>query len=80
MGLAKPNRHGDRDRPPRAKGKGSGLNGTPTANGVLHFEFPSDFEIGCDVQQRILQEVERQGFNSNSLFATRLALEAGSGN
>ena len=86
MGLAKPNRQGDRDaRPARAKPKGGtgghagggngGVNGTAKANGTLHFEFPSDFDAGCEVQQRVLEEVERHGFNTNSLFATRLALE-----
>jgi serine/threonine-protein kinase RsbW len=90
MGLAKPNRPGDRDaRPTRTKAKGAdpasrggvgrGANGavtaTPGANGTLHFEFPSDFDTGCEVQQRILDEVARHGFNTNSIFATRLALE-----
>ena len=69
MGLAKPNRDGgDRGtrpaRGPKAK-----------VNGSLRFEFPSDFDIGTEVQARILEEVERHGFNPNSLFATRLALE-----
>jgi serine/threonine-protein kinase RsbW len=71
MGLAKPSRRGDRDDgPPRAKGAAAGK-----VNGTLHFEFPSNFDTGCDVQRQILREVERHGFNTNSLFATRLALE-----
>ena len=44
-------------------------------NGALRFEFPSNFDTGCEVQAQILKEVERHGFNPNSLFATRLALE-----
>ena len=44
-------------------------------NGTLRFEFPSNFDAGTDVQAQILAEVERHGFNPNSLFATRLALE-----
>ena len=90
MGLAKPNRGGDRDasRPARAAKPGKGGSSTGDGgrdatgainsskhNGTLHFEFQSDFDIGCEVQQKILDEVERHGFNTNSLFATRLALE-----
>ena len=81
MGLAKPNRPGDRDaRPTRTKAKGGAAGGgggsaNGAANGALHFEFPSDFDTGCQVQERILAEVARHGFNTNSLFATRLALE-----
>ena len=80
MGLAKPNREGGRDarggRAKSGKGGAGGLNGTGKANnGSLHFEFQSNFDTGCEVQQRILDEVERHGFNTNSLFATRLALE-----
>src|SRR5688500_19905596 len=84
MGLAKPNRPGGRAaRPTRtqatggaagaAGGGGGAANGGP--NGAFHFEFPSDFDAGCEVQERILAEVARHGFNTNSLFATRLALE-----
>lgn len=90
MGLAKPNRDGGGDaRAARARSKPPGagrlsgtglngagkLNGTAKHNGTLHFEFQSDFDTGCEVQQRILDEVARHGFNTNSLFATRLALE-----
>jgi len=78
MGLAKPNRPQGRDaRPARSKAKGGGsdLNGSAKVNGTLRFEFQSNFDTGCEVQERILREVERQGFNTNSLFATRLALE-----
>src|SRR5688500_3701485 len=83
MGLAKPNRDGGRhERPARAKGKGGGKAAARGAagtsakvNGSLRFEFPSNFDTGCDVQRQILAEVERHGFTANSLFATRLALE-----
>ena len=81
MGLAKPNRGGDRDakqsaRATKSKGGGAGgANGTGKHNGTLHFEFLSNFDTGCEVQQQILDEVERHVFNPNSLFATRLALE-----
>ena len=44
-------------------------------NGTLRFEFPSNFDTGMEVQASILAEVERHGFNPNSIFATRLALE-----
>ncbi len=78
MGLAKPNRPEGRDaRPARGKANGGGprVNGSAKGNGALRFEFQSNFDTGCEVQQRILDEVKRQGFNTNSLFATRLALE-----
>ena len=72
MGVAKPSRRGDRDdRAPRSKS----LKGGKAGNGSLHFEFASNFDTGCDVQKQILDEVKRHGFNTNSLFATRLALE-----
>ena len=83
MGLAKPNRHGDRDaRLPRSKKGGTGAgagggtgNGVTRVNGDLKFDFASNFDAGIEVQTEILKEVERHGFNPNSLFATRLALE-----
>jgi serine/threonine-protein kinase RsbW len=80
MGLAKPNRGAGRGNrssaaAPRGGGKPKGRAGSSRVNGTLRFEFPSDFDAGCDVQRQILKEVERRGFNSNSLFATRLALE-----
>lgn len=80
MGLAKPNRGGGRDakqtpRATKSKGGAGAPNGAAKHNGTLHFEFLSDFDTGCEVQQQILHEVERHGFNPNSLFATRLALE-----
>lgn len=82
MGLAKPNRRRDRDakqtpRPTKSKGGADAPNGAAKHNGTLHFEFHSDFDTGCQVQQQILEEVERHGFNTHSLFATRLALEEG---
>jgi len=85
MGLANANHDGGRDaRTTRAKSdkaggggvNGSGVrNGDGKTNGALRFEFQSDFDAGCAVQQRILDEAARHGFNANSLFATRLALE-----
>ena len=85
MGLAKRKRdgHGDDERAGRAtKGKSTGTAAAAASgavaskvNGSLRFEFLSNFDTGCDVQTQILKEVERHGFNPNSLFATRLALE-----
>jgi serine/threonine-protein kinase RsbW len=66
MGVAKRNRD-DRREPPRSRAN--------KVNGTMRFEFTSDFDTGCAVQAEILREVERHGFNNNSLFATRLALE-----
>jgi serine/threonine-protein kinase RsbW len=75
MGLARPNRDGARDDRAAAARAVKGKSRSSKSNGTLSFEFPSNFDTGCDVQKQILAEVERQGFNSNSLFATRLALE-----
>lgn len=78
MGLAKPNREGASDAGPacaKPKSGGSALNGAAKVNGILRFEFGSSFDAGCEVQQRIVDEVERHGFNANSVFAIRLALE-----
>jgi serine/threonine-protein kinase RsbW len=36
---------------------------------------PSDFSAGRDVQERILQDVQRCGFSNDSTFAIRIALE-----
>jgi serine/threonine-protein kinase RsbW len=36
---------------------------------------PSDFAASREVQKRILDEVERQGFDPHSAFAVKLALE-----
>src|SRR4051794_31597318 len=41
----------------------------------LKFTIPSDFAAGRDVQKRILDDVSRLGFNSQSQFAIKLALE-----
>src|SRR3954463_3041964 len=76
MGLAEPNRRrgGAQRATTSARAKGKGARAT-SSNGTLRFEFASDFDKGCAVQQRILEEVKRHGFNANSIFATRLALE-----
>jgi len=80
MGFAKRKRD-DEGRGPcagaaKTGGAGSAASTPKTkVNVTLRYEFPSDFDAGCAVQTEILQEVERHGFNHNSLFATRLALE-----
>jgi serine/threonine-protein kinase RsbW len=81
MGFAKRKRD-DEQRGPCAEsakaGGGGGGNASSAktkVNGTLRYEFASNFDTGCAVQAEILQEVERHGFNHNSLFATRLALE-----
>src|SRR3954451_9723891 len=71
MGLAKRNRDDRREPPPPQQQQQR----ASKVNGSMRFEFASDFDTGCAVQAEILREVERHGFNHNSLFATRLALE-----
>jgi serine/threonine-protein kinase RsbW len=53
-----------------AKRGGAGANHAP-----MTFTIRSDFSAGHDVQKRILDAVEKAGFNSQSTFAIKLALE-----
>lgn len=41
----------------------------------LRFTIPSDFAEGRTVQARIMDEVERNGFDEEAVFAIKLALE-----
>jgi serine/threonine-protein kinase RsbW len=41
----------------------------------LRFDIPSDFAHGRDVQQRIMDAVERHRFTENAAFAIKLALD-----
>lgn len=41
----------------------------------LRFDIPSDFVHGRDVQERIMQAVERHHFTENAAFAIKLALD-----
>jgi serine/threonine-protein kinase RsbW len=82
MGFAKRKRDDEQRGPCTGATKAGGAAGNAVSasvktkvNGTLRYEFPSNFDAGCAVQTEILQEVERHGFNHNSLFATRLALE-----
>ena len=60
MGVAGSNRRG---------GAGS------SAADSFRVTIPSDFNSGRDVQERILADVQRQGFGSDHAFAIRIALE-----
>ncbi len=51
----------------------NGPNGT--ADKGLHFTIPSDFLAGRGVQEQILEAALNNGFNEESVFAIRLALE-----
>jgi serine/threonine-protein kinase RsbW len=81
MGFAKRKRDDAQRGPCAESAKAGGARNSASSpvktkvNGTLRYEFPSNFDTGCAVQAEILQEVERHGFNHNSLFATRLALE-----
>ena len=66
----------------RAAGAGrSGADGSRNGAAARHnhapmtFTIRSDFSAGHDVQKRILDAVEKAGFNSQSTFAIKLALE-----
>ena len=41
----------------------------------MRFSIPSDFAAGREVQKKILDKVARSGFNDQSAFAIKLALE-----
>ena len=41
----------------------------------MRFTIPSDFSAARDVQKRILRSLATRGFNSQSTFAVKLALE-----
>jgi len=56
--------------PPKRSGGIVGRNHAP-----MTFTIRSDFAAGHDVQKRILDAVEAAGFNSQSTFAIKLALE-----
>jgi serine/threonine-protein kinase RsbW len=56
--------------PPKRAGGIVGRNHAP-----MTFTIRSDFAAGHDVQKRILDAVEAAGFNSQSTFAIKLALE-----
>ena len=56
--------------PPKRTGGIVGRNHAP-----MTFTIRSDFAAGHDVQKRILDAVEAAGFNSQSTFAIKLALE-----
>ena len=41
----------------------------------MKFQIPSDFASSRDVQEKILHEVEKRGFDGHGVFAIKLALE-----
>ena len=47
------------------------------ANHSLGFTIPSDFLAARDVQRQVMAAVARNGFNDDSTFAVRIALEEG---
>jgi|SRR5450432_2836702 serine/threonine-protein kinase RsbW len=57
---------------------GRGRSGSPLKGPVRShyvFNIPSDFAASRDVQIKILDDVERRGFNEQTRFAIKLALE-----
>lgn len=66
MGVAGSNRRGG--------GAGSSGAGSPGA-GSFRVTIPSEFAAGRDVQERILGDVQRHGFSTDTTFAIRIALE-----
>jgi serine/threonine-protein kinase RsbW len=56
-----------------AKPASPGSNGA--SGGVVKATIPSDYNAGRDVQERILEDVQRHGFSTDDTFAIRIALE-----
>jgi serine/threonine-protein kinase RsbW len=61
--------HADPPDPSDARGK--------NAHHSLDFTIPSDFIAARDVQRQVMAAVARSGFNDDSTFAVRIALEEG---
>ena len=84
MGMAAPNGRGRNGSSPCA-GESAGPNGRVNGQSAgrvngrakmkLSFTIPSDFEASRGVQQRIMQDVESNGFDPESSFAIRIAME-----
>ena len=74
-------RNGATSHGKRAAGSRNGATGSRNGAAARHnhapmtFTIRSDFSAGHDVQKRILDAVEKAGFNSQSTFAIKLALE-----
>jgi serine/threonine-protein kinase RsbW len=73
MGIAGSNPRKDRRSTSRAKSVKPGRSSRTGKS--LEFSIPSDFASGRDAQKKILDEVADRGFNSQSAFAIKLALE-----
>ncbi|MDQ3439680.1 MAG: ATP-binding protein, partial [Planctomycetota bacterium] len=58
-----------------AAGTRGSRNGAGHNHAPMTFTIRSDFSAGHDVQKRILDAVQKAGFNSQSTFAIKLALE-----
>jgi serine/threonine-protein kinase RsbW len=72
---AKRTPHSNGARAKTAIKAGGNHRGRAAAALPLRFTIRSDFHEGHEVQKRILDDVERAGFNSTSTFAIKLALE-----
>ena len=71
MGVAGSNRRGG-----GAGSSGAGSSGADASTpGSFRVTIPSEFAAGRDVQERILADVQRHGFSTDSTFAIRIALE-----
>jgi len=83
MAKAGPNRPAKRTTPHASNGARAKIPAKPgnhkprgaTSALPLRFTIRSDFQEGHEVQKRILDDVEKAGFNSTSTFAIKLALE-----
>ena len=74
MGIADSNRRGQRKSPkPRAKSLRNGK--TSSKEKPLVFTIQSDFAAVRDVQKQILDNVASRGFNEDTTWAIKLALE-----
>ena len=76
MGVAGSNRRGGGAGSSGAGSSGAGSSGADASTpGSFRVTIPSEFGAGRDVQERILADVQRHGFSTDSTFAIRIALE-----
>src|SRR4051812_18016702 len=80
MGVAGSNGRDSGNAKRRTSASKVTVNGKRASVGIvvgkpLKFSIPSNYVAGRDVQKRILDDISRVGFNSQSQFAIKLALE-----
>jgi serine/threonine-protein kinase RsbW len=58
-----------------ASGAGAGAGGERAPELPVHATIPTDFAAGFEIQQRIIEACEKQGFTPDEIFALKIATE-----